>query len=75
MEAHKTIKIKSSDGHVLECNYDALIKENRFFKDMLEDNEIPNEALGMTDQILNKNVLENVLTYCEFAYKNHPPKI
>ena len=74
VESHRTINVKSPDGHVLAVNYDAFIS-NKFFFDMLEGQDVPTETLVLDQEYLKKSVLENVMTYCDFAYKNLPPKI
>ena len=74
MEDFKTMQLKSYDGELVTVNYQALLT-NRFFFDLLEDQEVPSTALEMTNELLKKSIIENVMKYCEFAYKNHPPKI
>ena len=76
MESNKNqrIKLKSYDGHVLECNYDAIIL-NRFLYDMFEGAEVGDEAIEIPNEFLKKDNLQKVIEYCDFAYKNHPPKI
>ena len=56
-------------------NYDAAIS-NLTFRDLWEDSGKPTEAVSFKDApLLTHKVLTDVFEYCNFAYKNHPPKI
>ena len=72
--AKKVVKVKTFDGEVLSLEKDPLFL-NQFFADMLEGDELPEDALEMKIDLLKKDVLVDVMKYCEFAYKNLPPKI
>mmetsp|Transcript_10844 Transcript_10844/g.8060 ORF Transcript_10844/g.8060 Transcript_10844/m.8060 type:complete len:98 (-) Transcript_10844:262-555(-) len=75
MESSKvSVKVKSFDGHEMKLEQGPLFL-NQFFADMLEGDEMPSEALEMTNELLTKDVIDQVMKYCEFAHKNLPPKI
>ena len=74
LNKNKIIKLQSYDGHVLECNFEAMIL-NKFIDDMYEGMDVGDAPVELTNEFLTKNNLKKVIEYCDFAYKNHPPKI
>ncbi len=68
------LKLRSCDGHELQALLEAM-KQNRFFADMLEEGDVPSEAISLSSPHLTKANLEQIIEYCLFAYKNNPPRI
>lgn len=71
----KILRIKSSDGHVIECEMSAL-RQAKLINDMFENDEVPSDEIDLGSSFLKKSVLDKVLEYCRFvAANNNPPKI